>query len=385
MKTFTSGSVSSARMAVAVAALCGCAVRGVQAAPITPGNIVVFRAGSGTNALSSTTGNDVILDERTTTGSLVQSIPITATGTGTKLITAGAAAAEGALSISPDGRWITFGGYNTTVGGAVSLPNSSSASIPRSVGILDTTTGNFTLTTTGTWYNAGAVRTAYSSDGNKFWTAGSNTGILYGTIAGGTSVLVNGTAAGTNLRVLGGYGPSGSGTTSNLYLSAASGSLPTVGLLGGNPLAGGVPTSNNLIPNIPAQGGSPVTSRYGFTFLDTNPSVPGLDTMYTVDDSNTSGGLWKYTLGLSGTWSAAGSITALTGNLRGLAGTVSGSNVQLFMTGSANTLWTYTDSLAATSVLSGTLSAFTSLLVASGSTAFRGVVYVPTLVPEPTA
>lgn len=372
----------SAGFVAAVAAFSLTASVPCAAAPITPGNLVIFRVGSGTNVLSSTTGNDVILDERTTAGVLVQSIPITATGTGTKLITAGGASAEGALSISPDGRWISFGGYNTTVGGSTgTLPSSASSLIPRSVGILDTTTGNFTLTTTGTWYNAGAVRTVYSSDGNKFWTAGNNTGILYGTVAGGTSVLVNGTAAGTNLRVLGEYGPSGSGTTSNLYLSAGSGTLPTVGLLGGNPLAGGVPTSNNLIPNIPAHGGSPVTSRYGFTFLDTNPLVPGIDTLYTVDDSNTSGGLWKYTLGLSGTWNAAGSITALTGQLRGLAGGVEGSNVKLFMTGSANTLWTYTDSLAATSVLSGTLSAFTSLATAPPITAFRGVVAVP--VPEP--
>ncbi|MFM7245467.1 MAG: PEP-CTERM sorting domain-containing protein [Planctomycetaceae bacterium] len=344
------------------------------AAPITPGNIVVFRAGSGTNTLNSTTGNDVILDERTTTGSLVQSIAITATGAGTKLITAGAATAEGALSISPDGRWITFGGYNTTVGGAVNLPGSASSSIPRSVGILDTTTGNFTLTTAGTFYNAGAIRTAYSSDGNQFWTAGSNTGILYGTVSGGTSVLVNGTSAGTTNRVMGQYG-------SDLYIATASGSLPTVGLLGGNPLAGTVPTSNNVIPNIPRQGGTPVTSRYGFTFLDTNPAVAGIDTLYTVDDSASSGGLWKYTLDSSGTWNAAGSITGLTGLLRGLAGGVDGSNVKLFLTGSANTLWTYTDTNAASSTLSGTLSAFTSLVVASGSTAFRGVALVP--VPEP--
>jgi hypothetical protein len=109
--------------------------------------------------------------------------------------------------------------------------------------------------------------------------------------------------------------------------------------------------------------------------------VPGIDTMYTVDDSNTSGGLWKYTLDTSGTWNASGSITALTGALRGLTGGVDGSNVQLYMTGSGNTLWTYTDTAATTSVLSGTLSAFTSLVIASGSTAFRGLALVP--VPEP--
>jgi len=364
----------SAWCVVALAAFSTAAPVPCSAAPITPGNLVIFRAGSGTNSLGNT-GNNVFLDEYTTTaGVLVQSIPITATGTGTKLITAGGATAEGALSISPDGRWISFGGYNATIPQASSLPGSSSASVSRSVGILDTTTGNFTLTTTGTFYNAQAIRTAHSSDGNKFWTAGSGFGISYGTVSGGTASLVNSTSAGTNLRVLGGYG-------SGLYIAAASGTLPTVGLLGGNPLAGNAPTSNDVIPNIPRQGGSPTTSRYGFTFLDTNPAVPGIDTMYTVDDSNTSGGLWKYTLDGGGTWNAAGTVQAFTGALRGLAGGVYGNDVKLFMTGSANTLWTYTDTNAAASTLSGTLTAFTSLAVASGSTAFRGVVLVP--VPEP--
>ena len=374
MKMLSSVSSSARRVAVVVA-VCAGGFQAVQAAPITPGNLVIFRAGSGTNSLSSTTGNDVILDERTPAGSLVQSIVITATGAGTKLITAGAATAEGALAISPDGRYVTFGGYSATIPQASSLPGSSSSTVPRSVGILDTTTGNVTLTTTGTFYNAQAIRTAYSSDGDKFWTASGGFGISYGTVSGGTGSLVNSTAAGTNMRVLGQYG-------SNLYISTASGTLPTVGLLGGNPLAGGAPTSNDVIPNIPRQGGSPTTSRYGFVFLDTNPSVPGIDTMYTVDDSATAGGLWKYSLDLTGTWNAAGSVAGLTGQLRGVTGGVSGSNVQLFMTGSANTLWSFTDTAAATSTLSGTLgTAFTSLATAATNTAFRGLVLVP--VPEP--
>ena len=75
----------------------------------------------------------MILEERTTAGVLVPSIPITATGAGTKLITAGAATAAGALSISPDGRWVTFGGYRTTIGGTVSLPGSSSSAIDQRI------------------------------------------------------------------------------------------------------------------------------------------------------------------------------------------------------------------------------------------------------------
>jgi hypothetical protein len=151
--------------------------------------------------------------------------------------------------------------------------------------------------------------------------------------------------------------------------------------LAGDPILNGLPTANTFLPNIPRQGGTPVTSRYGFTFLDLNPAVAGIDTMYTVDDGANAGGLWKYTLDSSGTWNAAGSITARTGALRGLTGGLDGSDVKLFMTGSSNTLWAFTDTAAATSVLSGTLSAFTSLATASTNTAFRGIALV---VPEPS-
>lgn len=207
--------------------------------------------------------------------------------------------------------------------------------------------------------------------------------MAYGTVDGSipfvaTGTTLNSAAIGTNLRVIGIYG-------NQLYTSTGSGTLPTVGQLAGNPLVNGLPTGNTFLPNIPRQGGSPVTSRYGFTFLDTNPAVPGIDTMYAIDDSATAGGLWKYTLDLSGTWNAAGTVQAFTGALRGLTGGVDGSNVRLYMTGSGNTLWTYTDTGAATSTLSGTLTAFTSLAIASGSTAFRGVVLVPTVVPEPAS
>ena len=348
------------------------------AAPITPGNLVIYRAGSGTNSLANT-GNNVFLDEYTTAGVLVQSIAMPATGTGTKLITSGNSNAEGPLSISPDGTWIGFSGYNSTIPAGSSISSATSAAVPRVAGVFNTTTGSYSLTVMGTWFSATSPRGVATTDGNKSWANGGNSGVAYGTVDGSSPFQASGTTAntaliGTNLRVLGIFG-------NELYTSTASGTLPTVGQLAGNPLVNGLPTGNTFLPNIPRQGGSPVTSRYGFTFVDTNPAVPGIDTMYTVDDSATSGGLWKYTLDSSGTWNAAGSITALTGALRGLTGGVDGSDVKLFMTGSANTLWTYTDTAAATSTLSGTLSAFTSLVVASGSTAFRGVALVP--VPEP--
>jgi len=369
-----------ASLAVAIAAVGFGQPRVVQAAPITPGNLVIYRAGSGTNSLVNT-GNNVFLDEYTTAGLRVQSIEMPATGTGTKLITAGNSTAEGPLSISPDGTWIGFSGYNSTIPAGSSITAATSAIVPRVAGLFNTTTGSYSLTVTGTWFSAASPRGVATTDGNKIWANGGNSGVVYGTVDNSSPFVASGTTAttasiGTNLRVLGIYG-------NELYQSTGSGTLPTVGQLAGSPLVNGLPTASTFLPNIPRQGGTPITSRYGFTFLDTNPAVPGIDTMYTVDDSNTSGGLWKYTLDTSGTWNAAGSITALTGALRGVAGGVAGSNVQLYMTGSGNTLWTYTDTAAAASVLSGTLSAFTSLAIASGSTAFRGVVLMPTAVPEP--
>ncbi len=379
--------MSNSNVVRAFAGLVACAAVGfgqprvAQAAPITPGNLVIYRQGSGTNALANT-GNNVFLDEYTTAGSLVQSIAMPATGTGTKLITAGNSTAEGALSISPDGTWIGLSGYNSTIPAASSITGTTSAGVPRVAGLLNTTTGSYSLTVMGTWFSATSPRAAATTDGNKIWAVGGNSGVVYGTVDGSSPFVASGTTAtaasiGTNLRVLGIFG-------NELYQSTGSGTLPTVGLLAGNPLINGLPTASTFLPNIPRQGGTPATSRYGFTFLDTNPAVPGLDTMYTVDDSATSGGLWKYTLDLSGTWNAAGTVQAFTGALRGLTGGVDGGNVQLYMTGSGNTLWKYTDTAAATSVLSGTLSAFTPLAIASGSTAFRGVVLVPTAVPEPS-
>ena len=372
-----------AGVAVAIAAVGFSQPRVVQAAPITPGNLVIYRVGAGTNALAST-GNNVFLDEYTTAGSLVQSIAMPATGTGTKLISAGNSTAEGALSISPDGTWIGLSGYNSTIPAASSISAATSTAVPRVAGLFNTTTGSYSLTVMGTWFSATSPRAAASTDGNKIWAVGGNSGVVFGTVDGSSPFVATGTTAnsasiGSNIRVLGIYG-------NELYQSTGSGTLPTVGQLAGSPLVNGLPTASTFLPNIPRQGSTSANmSRYGFTFLDTNPAVPGIDTMYTVDDSATAGGLWKYTLDLSGTWNAAGTVQAFTGALRGLTGGVDGSNVQLYMTGSGNTLWKYIDTAAATSVLSGTLTAFTPIATASGTTSFRGVVLVPMAVPEPTS
>ncbi|MFM9009420.1 MAG: DUF3616 domain-containing protein, partial [Planctomycetota bacterium] len=211
------------------------------AAPITPGNLVIYRAGSGTNSLANT-GNNVFLDEYTTAGVLVQSIAMPATGTGTKLITAGNSTAEGPLSISPDGTWIGFSGYNSTIPAASSISSATSAAVPRVAGVFNTTTGSYSLTVMGTWFSATSPRGVATTDGNKIWANGGNSGVAYGTVDGLSPFQASGTTAnsaliGTNLRVLGIFG-------NELYTSTGSGTLPTVGQLAGNPLVNGLPTGN---------------------------------------------------------------------------------------------------------------------------------------------
>jgi hypothetical protein len=362
----------------------------VHAAPVTTGNLVVLRAGSGANSLSNT-GNNVFLDEYTTAGTLVQSIGINSTGTGTKLVITGNSTAEGGLTISPDRQWIGFAGYNSGTGAASSLSAQTSGTMPRVAGLLNTTTGSYSLTVMGTWFSGNSPRSAVSTDGNKIFASGGGNGLVYGTADGSaTFQSISGTNTGTNLRWLGAYGTSASGTS--LFVSAATGTWPTVGVFGGNPLVSATATSLTAQPDIPNQGGAPVTSRYGFVYLDTNPSIPGLDTMYVADDSLTDGGIVKYLLAASGTWNRSGQLSGSrvnpTSNFRGLTGSFNGTDVTLFGTvfstgssgGGTSRLFSYLDADAATSTLTGTTSSLTTLATAGANQVFRGVVMV---VPEP--
>ena len=371
--------------AITVAALCSWASVVCDAAPVSPGNVVVFRAGSGSNALGNT-GNNVFLDEYTTAGSLVQSIAINSTGTGTKLVVAGNSTAEGGLTISPDGQWIGFAGYNSGTGAPSSL---SSSSVPRVAGLLNTTTGSYSLTVMGTWFSGNSPRSAVSTDGNKIFASGGGNGLVYGTADGSaTFQSISGTLA-TNLRWLGAYGTSASGTS--LFVSAATVTWPTVGVYGGNPLVTATATSLTAQPDIPLQGGTPTTSRYGFVYLDTNPSIPGLDTMYVADDGLTDGGITKYLLAASGTWNKSGQLIRTgTDNFRGLTAGFDGTNVTLFGTwkssnssaGGVSQLFSYIDANAASSTLTGSYTQLTILATSGANQVFRGAVMV---VPEPSA
>lgn len=337
--------------------------------PLGFNNVVVWQSGDGTNPLSTTTAA-VSLREFTPGGTPVQTITMPSSGTGTKLVGVGNTSTEGTLSISPDGRWIGFGGYDIGTG---STSPASATAVARVAGILNTTTGTFSLNPMGAGFrtsSGAAIRGVATDDGNNIWGVGSSQGLVYGTVLGGTgSFGTISSGIGTQYNAIGVF----AGTTTNLYATTTVGSNPRLGTFGPAALPTGTATSFTAVPGLPTAG----TAGNGFVLLDVNSTVPGLDTLYVASASAAAdGGIYKYSLGLSGTWTLAGQSSSLP--LRGLSGFVSGSNVRLFAT-STSTLYTYWDADAATSSFTG--ATLTSIATAPTNTAFRGVA----VVPEPSA
>src|SRR3954470_8582522 len=102
-----------------------------HAAAFTPGNIVVYRIGDGSAALSNL-ATPVFLDEYSPAGSLVQTVPLptVAAGANNPLTGSGTATSEGLLTRSTDKAYLLLPGYKTAPGTA-SITTSTSAAIPR--------------------------------------------------------------------------------------------------------------------------------------------------------------------------------------------------------------------------------------------------------------
>src|SRR5262249_33964866 len=78
-----------------------------HAALFSSGNLVIYRVGSGTGSLVNT-GSPIFLDEYTSGGVLVQSIPLptSAVGQNRAIWASGTATSEGLISRSADGRYL---------------------------------------------------------------------------------------------------------------------------------------------------------------------------------------------------------------------------------------------------------------------------------------
>ncbi len=225
----------------------------VMLSAFTPGDLVVYRVGTGTGALGSGS-TAVFLDEYSPTGTLVQSIPLPTalSGSNNPLTASGTATSEGNLSVSQDGSHLLLTGYDAITGVAgIATSNSS-------------TTGSITKVTAATPSVISTASTAGMTSGDPV------------TISGSFGIAFSPVQSTYFLKVV-------STTTFSLFTTSAL----TTGVAGtGTYTSGGTWTDTNLVPTlrdvgiVSANGTFDTTTTLGSAFDNNNirgaASVDGL-------------------------------------------------------------------------------------------------------------
>ncbi len=331
--------------------------------PFTPGNLAIYRVGDGTAALTNN-GSSIIIDEYTTAGVLVQSIamPTVVDGANQPIIAAGSQAAEGYLTRSVDGRYLLLTGYNTTLGGSTGL--AASTGVNRGIARVDQACAvNSTVSVSN--MSGAAIRTVVSTDGNQIWYGGEG-GVRYLSSLAATPISL---VAGVQIRQLNIFNgqlyasTSNNTSTNNSRLATVGANLPTTTVSA--PVA---------LPGVAVGDGTAVFAPSGYFFADLNASVAGLDTLYLADDSDTTGGVFKYSFDGT-TWVLNGSIGVGSNNYRGLTGLVSGNTVTLYSTRGGANFVSIVDTSGYNAAPAATISS--ALATAPSRQAYRGIVATP--------
>lgn len=351
-------------VAVALSVWGGLPAQRGRAAAFTPGNIVVYRVGDGSAALTAN-GTAVFLDEYNSAGTLQQSIPMRTTASGAQLalLANGTATSEGLLSLSEDRQYLIATGYNGTLGAAVS--SATAAAVNRVIARVDTAGNADTSTALSNAFSASNIRGAVTDDGTRFWATGGNTGVVYlpfGAVTSSHTLIYSTT---TNLRQI----KIGNG---QLYFTTASGTALRLAAVGtGKPTTAGQTAAS--LPGLPTTTISP----YSFYFADLSAGVAGYDTLYLTD--NGGGTITKYSQ-VGGTWTSNGAITLA--GVSGLTGSHNGPVVALYATTTSN-LYLVSD-LAGYNQPPSSTSA-TPIAAAGTNRAFRGVAFAPGTGAAPNA
>jgi len=373
----------------------------------TSGNVVVYRVGTGSAALSSAAA-PVFLDEyNTTTGAKVASHAMpTATGvspTPYPLTATGTTAAEGRLSLSSDGLYLIVPGYSC-IPGSTNPAFSNSDTTFRVIGVISAS-GTVNTTTALNMDSSFSIISACSPDGVNLYST--TNGLPAGSFTKG---LVNYTTLGSTGRSFttvsgftssadaispdvsfGALGSSfGAGTVQifggQLYVGAPAEFGISVGTVGtGLPTTTGGTTQNvTELPGLPYEVGSTFQDFSGFYFADINPSVDGPDVLYLESFSPKQ--LFKFSLPTTGgTWVQNGPILTFStaqGSPYGITGSIAGSAVTLYVTtsggstGSGSFLYKLVDNNGWNAAPSYT-TVPTALATAGTNEAFRGVAFAP--------
>lgn len=330
----------------------------------------VVRVGDGAAALSNA-ATAVFLEERyASDGSLVAAasnpvaLPTMASGSNAALTLSGTATSEGGLSLSQDGQYLVLAGYDAATGTA-SVSSTNAAATNRIVGRVDAMGAVDTTTRLDSAFSANSVRGATSVDGTSFWISGTGSvtsgGVWYNvhSATGGTQIL-NSPA---NVRSVDVFG-------SQIYATSQSNNFASVFTVGtGEPTMSG--QTATMLPGLPTTSAQP----NGFTLLDRNAAVAGLDTLYLSDERAiaSGGGISKWTFDGT-TWTQAATFNnGLSVGVRGLAAFVTGSNVTIVATtteSSQNKIFVVVDDGSANP-------AGTIVATAPANEVFRGVAQSP--------
>lgn len=325
-----------------------------QSISFSPNNLLVVRVGDGKSGLNADAA-PVFLDEYTTTGSLVQSIPMPVSGRGSHgaFVLSGDNPSQGYSSFSANGQFVTLIGYDASPKTAASILKSIST--PKVIALVSKK-GIDTRTSESN--NIVDSRTAVTTNGKDIWFAGQKEGIRY--IYAGTNKSERIGPANPNAgRILNIY-------DNQLYISTSntSGYITKVGT--------GTPTSSTrvspVIPHVPDLN----FLVHGYVFFDADPSVPGVDLLYVNGDQGI-GYLRKYIYD-GGRWTEVGvAATGATFKNAALTGTIKDGKVVLYASSNSK-ITKITDNAA----FNDKLDVKTEVLVsAAENTAFRGLTFTP--------
>jgi hypothetical protein len=333
----------------------------------TPGDLVVEQVGTvggyngASGAAPSSASGVVSLWDYSTSGTpsgyadTFPSTTSTDTATSHALVDSGTATYNGEISLSADGQYIYVGGYDDNAGVA---SITSSSLVPRTVGIaaangtLDTSTALASnssdtsppnLTATGINFRSATGATGGTS---PFYSGGDD----------GLAISPDGATSATSLNADTIHQLNIDG--GQLYESTTS-AIEQVGT--GTPTSGS-PADTSLIASPPSK-----FEPAGFAFVTvgtaTSPNV-----LYVADTKNSAVEKYIYN---GTTWVEKGSVTV--SNVTGLAASVSGSTVSLYVTNQGD-LYGITDSSGATGTLASTA---TVLAAAPLGESMKGVVLAP--------
>jgi hypothetical protein len=357
------------------------------AAPVCRPTFFVIRVGDGAAALTSAS-TAVFLEERDAGGTVIRTIPLPtmASGSNAPFTLGGSLTAEGGLSRSADGRYVTLIGYAAAPGVAtINTTRNRTTDATRTNRLIARVAADGTVDTSTRMLNAfsnSSPRGVATVDGSAFWASGNsgdspNTGgVHYVTLGdpGTTATTIVSTTV-NNLRhahVFGGQ----------VYVGSASGGTGSVthGVLAvgtGTPTTSGqtatqvAPFPDTLSPN-------------SFAVLDLNPVVNGPDTIYLAFDQAGVVGTaniqkWTYD---GNAWTQATFAPTVTGTLvpngLGLATWLEGSAVHIIMSTSDGSPAMSSRLIEIVDDGSTTTPAGSVLATAPTNTAFRGVARSPT-------